>query len=88
VCDEYWKGNNNNMQIGGPAAGFQGGAFAGGYWDEAGFGVTSAVDQSKYGHGNRNISRTFLRATVAVRTFYNASSDSEASFIADRVTLI
>jgi hypothetical protein len=75
-CDEYWKGNNNNMQIGGPAAGFQGGAFAGGYWDEAGFGVTSAVDQSKYGHGNRNISRTLFKGYGAVRTFYNASSDS------------
>jgi len=75
-CDEYWKGNNNNMQIGGPAAGFQGGAFAGGYWDEAGFGVTSAVDQSTYGQGKPNISRRLFKGYTAVKTFYNASSES------------
>jgi hypothetical protein len=75
-CDEYWKGNNNFMQIGGPSAGFQGGAFAGGYWDEAGFGVTSAVDQSTYGQGKPNISRRFFKGYAAVKTFYNASSDA------------
>jgi hypothetical protein len=73
-CDEYWKGNNNNIQIGGPAAAFQGGAFAGGYWDEAGFGVTSAVDQSTYGQGKPNISRRLFKAYGAIKTFYNASS--------------
>jgi hypothetical protein len=73
-CDEYWKGNNNNIQIGGPSAGFQGGAFAGGYWDEAGFGVTSAVDQSTYGQGKQNISRRLFKGYGAVKTFYNASS--------------
>src|SRR6266536_1833255 len=78
-CDEYWKGDPDNpnppvMQIGGPAAGFQGGAFAGGYWDEAGFGVTSAVDQSTYGQGKPNISRRLFKGYGAVKTFYNASS--------------
>jgi hypothetical protein len=74
-CDEYWKGNNNNMQVGGPDGSFKGGAFAGGYWDEAGFGVTSAVDQSTYGQGKPNISRRLLKGYSAVKTFYNASSD-------------
>jgi hypothetical protein len=75
-CDEYWKGNNNFMQVGGPSAGFQGGAFAGGYWDEAGFGVTSAVDQSTYGQGKPNISRRLFKGYNAVKTFYNGSSPS------------
>jgi hypothetical protein len=74
-CDEYWKGNNNNIQVGGPSAGFQGGAFAGGYWDEAGFGITSAVDQSTYGQGKPNISRTLFKGYTAVKTFYNAASE-------------
>jgi hypothetical protein len=74
-CDEYWKGNNNNVQIGGPNGDFQQGAFAGGYWDEAGFGVSSAVSQSAYGGSNPNISRTFFKGYGAVKTFYNASSD-------------
>jgi hypothetical protein len=74
-CDEYWKANNNNTQIGGPSAGFQGGAFAGGYWDEAGFGITSAVDQSTYGQGKPNISRRLFKGYGAVKTFYNAASD-------------
>ena len=80
-CDEYWKGDPDNpnppvMQIGGPAAEFQGGAFAGGYWDEAGFGVTSAVDQNTYGQGKPNISRRLFKGYDAVKTFYNASSES------------
>jgi hypothetical protein len=80
-CDEYWKGDPDNpnppvVQKGGPAAGFNGGAFAGGYWDEAGFGVTSAVDQSTYGQGKPNISRRLFKAYGAVKTFYNASSES------------
>jgi hypothetical protein len=75
-CDEYWKANNNNMQIGGPSAGFQGGAFAGGYWDEAGFGVSSAVDQSTYGQGKPNIVRRLFKGYGAVKTFYGAASDT------------
>jgi hypothetical protein len=80
-CDEYWKGDPDNpnppvVQKGGPAAGFNGGAFAGGYWDEAGFGVTSAVDQSTYGQGKPNISRRLFKGYGAVKTFYNASSGS------------
>ena len=80
-CDEYWKGDPDNpnppvVQIGGPSADFQGGAFAGGYWDEAGFGVTSAVDQSTYGPNKPNISRRLFKGYNAVKTFYNDSSSS------------
>jgi hypothetical protein len=64
-CDEYC---NNNEQVGGPNAKFQGGKFAGGYWHEAGFGVASAVDQSTYGQGKPNISRTFFKAYDALKT--------------------
>jgi hypothetical protein len=74
-CDEYWKGNNNNMQVGGPDGSFKGGAFAGSYCDEAGFGVASAVDQSTYGQGKQNISRRLFKGYGAVKTFYNASSE-------------
>jgi hypothetical protein len=74
-CDEYWKANNNFMQVGGPDIHFNGSAFAGGYWDEAGFGVTSAVDQSAYGPNKPNISRTLFKGYGAVKAFYNASSD-------------
>lgn len=73
-CDEYWKGNNNNVQVGGPNIDFQGGAFAGGYWDEAGFGVTGAVNQAAYGQGNPNISRTLFKGYAAVKAFYTLSS--------------
>jgi hypothetical protein len=79
-CDEYWKGDPNNvnpvMQIGGPASGFLGNAFAGGYSDEAGFGVTSAVDQSTYGGNKPNISRRLFKGYNAVKAFYNDSSSS------------
>jgi hypothetical protein len=80
-CDEYWKGDPDNpnppvVQKGGPAAGFNGDAFAGGYWDEAGFGVTSAVDQSTYGQGKPNVSRRLFKGYNAVKTFYNGSSPS------------
>jgi hypothetical protein len=75
-CDEYWKANNNNVQVGGPNPNFQGSAFAGGYWDEAGFGLSSAVDQSLYGNGQPDISRTLFLGYNAVSTFFNASSHS------------
>jgi hypothetical protein len=75
-CDEYWKGNNNNVQVGGPDIHFKGGAFAGGYWDEAGFGVASAINQSAYGGSNPNISRTFFKGYNAVKDFYTVVSDS------------
>ncbi|HYY35703.1 MAG TPA: hypothetical protein VE867_04955, partial [Candidatus Binatia bacterium] len=75
-CDEYWKGNNNSIQVGGPDGSFKGGAFAGSYYDEAGFGVASAVDQSTYGQGKPNISRRLFKGYNAVKTFYNASSAS------------
>jgi hypothetical protein len=71
-CDEYWKGTNPNVQLGGPDQDFQGGAFAGGYWDEAWFGITSAVNQSQYGNGNPNISRTLNSAYAGVQAFYTS----------------
>jgi hypothetical protein len=74
-CDEYWKANNNNVQQGGPDTHFNRSAFAGNYWDEAGFGVTSAVDQSAYGPNKPNISRTLFKGYHAVKTFYSASSE-------------
>ena len=74
--DEYWKGNNIATQVGGPNDGFQGGAFAGGYWDEAGFGVTSAVPNAAYGQGKPNIKRILFKGYDAVKKFYNATSHS------------
>ena len=53
-----------------------GGAFAGSYYDEAGFGVTSSVDHSLYGGSNPNITRKLFKGYDAVKTFYNASSHS------------
>lgn len=73
-CDEFWKGNNPNTQVGGPDGSFKGGAFAGSYYDEAGFGVTSSVNQSTYGPTNPNISRTLFKGYYAVKDFYGASS--------------
>ena len=75
-CDEYWKGNNNSVQLGGPDGSFKGGAFAGSYYDEAGFGVASAVDQSTYGQGKPNISRALFKGYNAVKTFYSSASES------------
>ena len=77
-CDEYWKAQPDNPNppsehLGGPNQAFQGGAFAGGYWDEAWFGITSAVDQSQYG-GPNPISRTTFAAYVAVQAFYNSTT--------------
>ena len=73
-CDEYWKGGNPNVQQGGPSQGFQGGAFAGGYWDEAWFGITSAVDQSQYGNNQPNINRTLFAAYAGIRAFYTSTT--------------
>jgi len=74
-CDEYWKGNNKSAQIGGPSGGFFPVNFAGNYWDEAGFGVSSAVPESAYGPNKPNISRTLFKGyTDGVKVFYNASS--------------
>jgi hypothetical protein len=74
-CDEYWKANNKSVQIGGPSDKFFDTGFAGNYWDEAGFGVSSAVDQSAYGPNKPNISRTLFKGyTDGVKVFYNASS--------------
>ena len=76
-CDEYWKAGANyyNVQVGGPDGRFKPTNFAGNYEDEAGFGVTSAVNQSSYGKG-KNISRRLFKGYEAVKDFYNASSHS------------
>lgn len=74
-CDEYWKGGNKSVQIGGPNPKFFDTAFAGNYWDEAGFGLTSAVPESAYGPNKPDISRTLSKGyTNGVKVFYNASS--------------
>jgi hypothetical protein len=74
--DEYWKAGNQfrSVQTGGPNPAFQGGAFAGSYGDEAGYGLTSDVDGSLYGPGMPNIVRTFFKGYEAASDFYNASS--------------
>jgi hypothetical protein len=76
--DEYWKAGNQyrSVQTGGPNPAFQGGAFAGSYGDEAGYGLTSDVDGSLYGPGMPPITRTFFKGYKAVSDFYNASSHS------------
>jgi hypothetical protein len=74
-CDEYWKANNKSVQIGGPNDKFFDTGFAGNYWDEAGFGVSSAVPESAYGPNKPNISRNLFKGyTDGVKVFYNASS--------------
>jgi hypothetical protein len=73
-CDEYWKGNDPDVQQGGPDQNFQGGAFAGGYWDEAWFGITSAVDQSQYGNNQPNVNRTLFSAYAGIRAFYTSTT--------------
>jgi hypothetical protein len=74
--DEYWKAGNQfrGKQVGGPNPNFLGGAFAGSYGDEAGYGVTGNVDQSAYGLGRPKISRTLFKGYEAVKDFYSASS--------------
>ncbi len=74
-CDEYWKGNNVNVQVGGPAPNFQGGAFAGGYADEAGYGLSSAVKNASYGK-TLPITRTFFDGYRAMNDFYGKSSQN------------
>jgi hypothetical protein len=73
-CDEYWKANNPNQQLGGPDQSFKQGTFAGGYEDEAWYGITSAVDQSQYGGGNPNINRTRFEAYAGVQAFYTSTA--------------
>jgi len=74
-CDEYWKADNKSAQRGGPSGHFFDTGFAGNYWDEAGFGVSSAVPESAYGPNKPNISRTLFKGyTHGVKVFYNASS--------------
>jgi hypothetical protein len=66
--DEYWKGNNPSVQQGGPEPKFLG-EFAGGYADEAGYGVTSSVSQDLYGGGNpktRNQCQSFVSLANAL----------------------
>ena len=82
--DEYWKGNDLNMQVGGPQAGFRQDTFAGGYHDEAGFGVTGAVNQSTYGQNKPNISRQLFKGFHAVKVFFNASSHSGGELYLNR----
>lgn len=74
-CDEYWKptGEPNTQHVGGPDQSFHGGAFAGGYADEAWYGITSAVDQSLYG-GPTPISRTLFSAYAGVQAFYTSAT--------------
>ncbi|MBV8300555.1 MAG: hypothetical protein JOY68_01370 [Candidatus Dormibacteraeota bacterium] len=74
--DEYYKANNPSSQQGGPNGKFKGGAYAGGYSDEAGYGVTSSVPQETYGGSNPPITRTLFKGYDAVKTFFNASSHS------------
>ena len=74
-CDEYWKANNKSVQIGGPNDKFFDTGFAGNYWDEAGFGISSAVPETAYGPNKPNISRNLFKGyTDGVKVFYNASS--------------
>jgi hypothetical protein len=73
--DEYWKANDKSAQKGGPSGGFFDTGFAGNYWDEAGFGMSSAVPESAYGPNKPNISRTLFKGyTDGIKVFYNASS--------------
>lgn len=72
-CDEYWKGNNDNVQQGGPAIDFQGGSWAGSYEDEAGFGINSAVQMAKYGKV-LPINRQQFKGYAAIKKLYQASS--------------
>ena len=72
--DEYWKANDPNNHLGGPDQSFKGGAFAGGYADEAWYGITSAVDQSQYGNNQPNINRTLFAAYAGIRAFYTSTT--------------
>jgi len=70
------EGKQREYAGGGPDVNFQGGSFAGGYADEAGYGLSSSVPNSQYGSGQPNIVRTFFKAYNAVTTLYNASSNT------------
>ncbi len=70
------RGGNDNTQQGGGAAGslpaFEGGSWAGSYDDEAGFGVNSAVQMSRYGKV-LPINRTQFKGYNAIKKLYQAS---------------
>ena len=72
--DEYWKAGDPSNHFGGPDQGFKGGAFAGGYADEAWYGITSAVDQSQYGNNQPNINRTLFDAYAGIQAFYTSTT--------------
>jgi hypothetical protein len=72
--DEYWKAGDASNHLGGPDQGFKGGAFAGGYADEAWYGITSAVDQSQYGNNQPNINRTLFAAYAGIQAFYTSTT--------------
>ena len=50
------------------------GAFPGGYWDEAWFGLTSSLDPSVYMNNQLPVSREFYPAFSTVQSFYTGSS--------------
>ena len=72
--DEYWKAGDASNHLGGPDQSFKGGAFAGGYADEAWYGITSAVPQSQYGNNQPNINRTLFAAYAGIRAFYTSTT--------------
>ena len=76
--DEYWKADDASNHLGGPDQSFKGGAFAGGYADEAWYGITSAVDQSEYGTG-QPINRTLFDAYAGIRAFYTSTTHLASS---------
>jgi hypothetical protein len=58
----------------GPDQSFKGGAFAGGYADEAWYEISSAVDQSQYGNNQPNINRPLYAASAGMQAFYTATT--------------
>jgi hypothetical protein len=74
-ADEYWKANDPNNHVGGPNQHFTQ-AFAGGYWDEAWFGINSAVPFQAYGSGKPQITRQQFKAYGGVKTFYKMAGST------------
>lgn len=72
--DEYWKADDASNHLGGPDQSFKGGAFAGGYADEAWYGITSAVDQSEYGTG-----QPITERYAGIRVFYTSTTHLASS---------